>query len=109
MSDITAAPVKGIINAYQRGVVLTQRICKVAHNGSSMHTLDTLASAQLLQESLKHSAERIREAYNVSVRGIGQRFVEGIIGDGILSKSWILKSLLTIQSCDHKSSTSLNH
>jgi len=74
-SDLTA-PVKGIANAFHRGTVKTQRICKSAQRMQATNILDTLQLAQSLEDSLTRSESRIRDAYTQSSAAFGRRFLE---------------------------------
>lgn len=80
MTDSTAAPVKGILNAFKRGTTLTTRICRNAGNGSASHTLETTELAHALQKSLGLSDARIRDAYAESTKTFGgKKFADAVV------------------------------
>lgn len=81
MNQELAAPVKGITNAFRRGITQTQRIRKFAQNASATHMLDVLQPAQSLEKSLTSSEARIREAYGQSMTAFGQRYAEQLVKD----------------------------
>jgi hypothetical protein len=81
MNQELAAPVKGIINAFRRGIIQTQRICKFAQNASATHMLDVLQPAQGLERSLTNSEARIKEAYSQSMTAFGRRYSEQLAND----------------------------
>lgn len=74
-------PVKGVINAFHKGSILTKRICKAARNALSTHTLKTLEPAQELERSLLTSEDRVKDAYAQGVRALGQGFAKAILND----------------------------
>jgi hypothetical protein len=79
MSHELAPPVKGIANAFHRGTVLTQRICKFAQNGRARDMLDTLEPARTLEKSLVQSELRIKDAYGQSTAVFGRRYGGAIV------------------------------
>ncbi len=81
MNQELAAPVKGITNAFRRGITQTQRICKFAQNASASHMLDVLQPAQGLERSLTNSEARIMGAYSQSMAAFGRRYAEQLIND----------------------------
>lgn len=82
MNQELAAPVKGITNAFRRGISLTQRISKFARNNTSAtHILDILQPTQGLEKSLAKSEARITEAYNQSMTAFGRRYAEQVEND----------------------------
>jgi len=81
MNQELAAPVKGITNAFQRGITQTQRICKIARNALATHMLDVLQPAQGLERSLTNSEARIKEAYGQSMTAFGRRYSEQLAND----------------------------
>jgi len=81
MNQELAAPVKGITNAFRRGISQTQRICKFAQNTSTAHILDILQPAQGLEKSLVKSEVRIKEAYSQSMTAFGRRYAEQVEND----------------------------
>jgi hypothetical protein len=81
MDDELAAPVRALINAFNRGVVLVRRICRAAPNGPSYLLLDTLEPAQKLERLLANSSLRVREACTMSVKTFGKQFAEAVHND----------------------------
>jgi hypothetical protein len=78
------APVKGIVNAFHRGTVLTQRICKAIQQGHAPQMLDAFQPAQGFEQSLTRSEIRIKDAYAQNIRDlgpIGQRYPTAIDSD----------------------------
>jgi hypothetical protein len=81
MSQELAAPVKGITNAFRRGISQTQRISKFAQKLSATHMLDILQPAQSLEKSLTKSEARVTDAYGQSITAFGRRYAEQVEND----------------------------
>jgi hypothetical protein len=81
MNQELAAPVKGITNAFRRGITQTQRICKSAQNATATHLLDVLRPAQNLERSLTSSETRVKEAYSQSITAFGRKYAEELVKD----------------------------
>jgi hypothetical protein len=87
MTDTLAAPVKGVINAFNKGITLNQRICRAARNGAAAQMLDTLEQAQILEKALQKCEVRVRDAYAQSTHDFGRKFGEEILNDCLLHGS----------------------
>jgi hypothetical protein len=81
MSDELAAPVRALINAFNRGSVLVRRICRAAPNGPSYLLLDTLEQAQNLERSVAKSGLQVMEACFTGMKTFGAPFTEAITND----------------------------
>jgi hypothetical protein len=81
MNQELAAPVKGIANAFRRGITQTQRICESAQKASATHMLDILQPAQSLEKSLTNSEARIKAAYAQSMTVFGRSYANQLVND----------------------------
>ena len=81
MNNDLAGPVKGIVNAFHRGTVVTQRICRAAQRAQGLNMLDTLQPAQSLGNSLEKSESSIKNAYAYCVQELGRKYLEAFDTD----------------------------
>lgn len=96
MNGELAAPVRGIANAFHRGIVKTQRICKSVQRTPTPNVLDTLQPVQSLEASLARSESRIKDAYAESTAALGRKFAESFDNDRKLQACFDESYLLTI-------------
>jgi hypothetical protein len=82
MDDDFVAPGGGIINAYQRGIMISQRIYHAASNGTETQMADTLEPAYALEQSLEKSQSRIKDSYLASIGEFGHKYSDALIADG---------------------------
>jgi hypothetical protein len=75
MNNAIAEPVSGIINAFHRGTIKAQRICKAAQRAAGPNVEDTVVPAQSLGTALAEYEASLRYAYDQHVKDVGKRYV----------------------------------
>lgn len=76
MADDIAAPVKGLLNAFSKGILICQRVTKAAQRASETQRLDTLDQVQALDKSLAESESRVKDVYAQTSAAFGRRLAE---------------------------------
>ena len=102
MNGELAAPVRGIANAFHRGIVKTQRIRKSVQRTPTPNVLDALQPLQSLEASLVWSESRIKDAYAESAAVLGRKFAESFENDREWQACFDGSCLLTIVRCYYK-------
>jgi hypothetical protein len=78
---VVVDPVNGVLKAFRKGIVLTQRIAKVVRNASHATGGHTLELAQALEQSLVESEAQINAAYGQSITALGNQYADAIVND----------------------------